>query len=78
MCLDATSNLNSWGRYIKHSPARVSNVKMYRPLWIKDKWRVALLAHRDIAAGEELGYDYGQEKGIPDWMRRRMVIAMLA
>jgi len=73
LCLDATVNLNSWGRYINHTPRRWANVKMFRPLMIRKKWRVAFLATRDIAAGEELGYDYGQETALPNWMRRRKV-----
>lgn len=74
LCIDATVNLNSWGRYINHAPQREANVKQYRPLLIRDKWRVAFLATRDIHAGEELSFDYGQERDIPEWMRRRKVI----
>lgn len=79
LCLDATVNLNSWGRYINHAPQKEANIKMHQPLWIRDKWRVAFLATKDITAGEELTYDYGLERGIPEWMRRRkVIIAMLA
>ena len=73
MCLDATISLTSFGRYINHIPSKKANVKMHPPLFVRGKWRVAFLATQDISVGSELGYDYGQEGMIPDWMRRRCV-----
>lgn len=71
ICLDATRNINSWGRYFNHSPAASANLKMHAPLMINSKWRVAFLAMRDINKGEELLYDYGQQSHPPDWMKGR-------
>jgi len=73
ICLDATIAISSFGRYINHVARKKANVKLHPPLWVRGKWRVAFLATKDINIGEELGYDYGQEKDMPDWMRRRNV-----
>lgn len=73
LCLDATRNHNCWGRYINHSAQ--PNLKMFKPLCMDDRWRVAFLAIRDIKEGEELAYDYGQQKDKPNWMRKRKVSA---
>lgn len=72
ICLDATANNECWGRYINHS--RRPNLKMFKPLMVRGKWRVAFLATRDIDVGEELGFDYGRQRNPPDWMKRRKVI----
>jgi hypothetical protein len=77
MCLDATDNLNSWGRYVNHLPRKKANLRVHPPLLVRDKWRVAMMASRDIKKGEELGYDYGQERDLVDWMRRTKVIIMI-
>lgn len=71
ICLDATNNLQSWGRFINHGSPREANVKPFRPLIIRGKLRVAFLAIRDIHAGVELLYDYGQRRDCPEWMKRR-------
>lgn len=73
ICLDATVNINSWGRLINHSPNRIANLKLHPPLWVRGKWRVAFLARKDKRVGEELSYDYGQERGMPSWMRRKVI-----
>ena len=41
LCLDATDCLESWGRHINHLPRRQANIKMFRPLMVRGKWRVA-------------------------------------
>jgi SET domain-containing protein len=69
--LDATVNLDSWGRYINHARGNDANLKPFKPLMVRRKWRVAFLARRDIAKGEELTFDYGQERGAPRWMKKR-------
>ena len=69
LCLDATRNINCWGRYINHSAT--PNLKMWRPMMIRGKWRVGFLALRDIQKGEELTYDYGKQKNPPHWMSRK-------
>ena len=77
ICLDATVNLDSFGRYINHSHQSTANLKMFPPLLVRGKWRVAFLACRKIVAGEELSYDYGVIKGRPAWMKRQKVIIKL-
>lgn len=71
VCIDATVNLDCYGRYINHSPRTLANLKMFQPLMVRRKWRVAFLAIRDIHAGEELGFDYGDQKDKPEWMKRK-------
>ena len=72
LCLDATRNYESWGRYINHSAK--PNLKKHAPLFVDGKWRVAFLALRDILKGEELSYDYGKQPNPPSWMRRKVNI----
>lgn len=69
LCLDATGNTNSWGRYINHSPPSMANIRPFRPLMVRGKWRVGFTAVRDICVGEELLYSYGQQANPPDWMK---------
>lgn len=69
ICLDATRNVNCWSRYINHSIK--PNLKLFRPLMIRGKWRVGFVATRDIKEGEALSYDYGQQKKAPTWLKRR-------
>ena len=73
VCLDATCNIESWGRLINHAAHCKANLKMHPPLYIRGKWRVAFLAMQDIQPGEELCYDYGQWTGMPEWMRRKVI-----
>ena len=73
ICLDATVNLNSWGRYLNHGRRSEENIKMFKPLLIRGKWRVGFLALRDIKQGEELCWDYGRQSHPPEWMRVRKV-----
>ena len=77
LCLDATVNVDSWGRYINHANCNQANLRMHPALFVRGKWRVAFLARRDIMAGEELSYDYGLLKGRPEWMSRKKVSAIL-
>ena len=72
ICLDATRNTNSWGRYINHSAT--PNLKPHNPVMVRGKWRVGFVALRDIQKGEELFYDYGHQRNAPDWMKKRKVI----
>ncbi len=69
LCLDATRNLNCWGRYLNHSIT--PNLKMFTALMIRGKWRVGFYALRDIKKGAELVYDYGEQKKPPAWLQRR-------
>ena len=71
ICLDATRNVHSWGRYMNHSAT--PNLKMQPAVMIRGKWRVGFTALFDIKKGEELLYDYGRQKDPPDWMKRKVV-----
>ena len=71
LCLDATRNMSCWGRYINHSAT--PNLKMWKPLLMRGKWRVGFLAMRDIQKGEELTYNYGKQKNPPDWMNKNLL-----
>lgn len=74
LCLDATRNIDSWGRYINHSSR--PNLKKNPPLMVNKKWRVAFLALRDIEEGEELLYDYGKQANPPNWMRLHQKVCL--
>lgn len=69
MCFDATRNFCSMGRYLNHSHSRKANVRLHTPLLLNNKWRVGIYAIRDIQVGDELCYDYGEEKNKPGWMK---------
>ncbi len=69
ICLDATRNLNCWGRYINHSAN--PNLKICKPMMVRGKWRVGFTARQDIKKGEEVTYDYGKQKNPPYWMVRK-------
>lgn len=71
ICLDATRRLNSWGRYINHGCGCMCNCGPHLPLLIDGNWRVAFLAKRDVAVVEELLYEYGAQRNLPDFMRKQ-------
>ena len=52
---------------INHS--RSPNLKLSRPLYVRDKWRIALLALREIQPGDEVTYDYGARN--LEWLLKR-------
>ena len=56
MCLDAMRCMDSLGRLFNHSSK--PNLKPFRALYVRGKWRVGFLANRDIPASEELTWDY--------------------
>lgn len=60
ICFDATRRFRDLGRLINHAPAGSSecNLKAARPYFVRNKWRVGLVALRDITPGEEICYDY--------------------
>ncbi len=70
LCLDATRNFNSFGRLINHSRPATCNLRLHSPLYMREKWRVALYSCRDIEEGEELSYDYGDQPHKPDFMKK--------
>ncbi|CAO2617914.1 N-lysine methyltransferase KMT5A [Lemmus lemmus] len=55
-CVDATRETNRLGRLINHSKYRNCKNKLYV---IDSVPHLILIASRDIAAGEELLFDYG-------------------
>ena len=52
----ATRCHDAVGRLLNHAPA---TVLAFRPLLADRKWRVGLLATKDIDEGEEICWDYG-------------------
>ena len=69
-CFDATRRFEQFGRYINHSSSKEANVRPHGPVSIRKKLRVGFLAVRDIAAGEELQYDYGCSPNGIEWLKR--------
>lgn len=62
-------NIKYMHRYLNHSRGE-ENLKAHRPLFVNGMPRVAFLASRDIAAGEELLWDYGADtRYSPKWMK---------
>lgn len=57
-------------RYINHG-IKEANLKPHPPVFVSGKYRVGFLATKDIKAGEELLYDYGQQPKAPSWLRRK-------
>lgn len=57
LCFDATRRYRDIGRLKNHSSVR-PNLKPGRPLHVRGKWRVGLVAVKDVEDGEELTYDY--------------------
>ncbi|XP_054716659.1 N-lysine methyltransferase KMT5A-A-like isoform X2 [Uloborus diversus] len=55
-CIDATEESDRLGRLINHS--KRGNLKT-RIIFVKDQPRLGFFACRDVRAGEELSYDYG-------------------
>ena len=58
LCFDATRRYKDVGRLINHSLAGF-NIKPGKLLYVWGKWRVGMVAVRDVVEGEELTYDYG-------------------
>lgn len=55
-CIDATKESGRLGRLVNHS--KKGNLKT-QPIFLQESPHLALFAGRDIEAGEELTYDYG-------------------
>ena len=68
LCFDATRRYRDVGRLRNHS-ATTPNLKLSRPLHVRGKWSLALLALRDIKPQEEVRYDYGVRS--LHWMQKR-------
>ena len=58
LCFDATRRFKDVGRLINHSALRY-NIKPCKPVYVRSKWQVGMVAVRDIGIHEELTYDYG-------------------
>ena len=67
LCFDATRRYRDVGRLINHSPH--PNLSISRPIHLRGKWRLGLMAIREIAPGIELTFDYGIRE--MEWMRSR-------
>ena len=68
LCFDATRRYRDVGRLINHS-STTPNLKLSRPLHVRGKWRLALLALTDIKPDEELNCNYGVRSLM--WMKKR-------
>ena len=68
LCFDATRRYRDIARLINHSMVGC-NLKPCRPIYIRGKWRVPMMAVRDIFVGQEITYDYGVRS--EEWMKRR-------
>ena len=55
LCFDVTCRYKDVGKFINHSAL----VKSSEPAHVRNKWRVGMVAVRDIPMNEELTYDYG-------------------
>lgn len=70
LCFDATRRYNSIGRYINHAATKLATAKLFHPLMVRGKYRVAILAARPIVPGEEITYDYGCEPRGIEWLMK--------
>ena len=66
-CFDATRKFHQIGRYLNHS--RAPNVRPHRPVWVRGKWRIGMVSLREIDAGEELTWDYGDRSSSFEWLK---------
>ena len=71
MCFDATRRYSGVGRYMNHGQAGVANCKLHPPLLVRGKWRLAIMAARDISEGEELLWDYNAPPEGIEWLKKR-------
>ena len=67
LCFDTTRRYRDVGRLINHSYV-APNLKLGKPLFLRGKWRVGMLAQRNVFVGQELTYDYSVRS--EDWMKR--------
>lgn len=82
LCFDATRRYNDIGRLINHSTDGCT-LKPGKPLFLRGKWRVPMVAIRDVFVGQELTYDYGvrTERNVGSrtvWQMRLMINSELA
>ena len=71
LCFDATRRFGGVGRYANHATQKKATAKLFRPLMVQGKHRIALLAERDMDAGEEVTFDYGCKPEGREWLMRR-------
>lgn len=71
LCFDATRRFGGVGRYINHANNKVATATLFRPLMVRGKPRIAIMAARDLARGEELMYDYGIQPEGREWLMCR-------
>ncbi len=71
MCLDATRRHTTTGRLLNHAPCSPATLRPFNALLIEGKWRVGMLAAKDLPAGTELTLDYGCAPEGQEWLFRR-------
>ena len=69
VCLDATRRMGSIGWLMNHSSN--PNLKPFRALFVRGKWRVGFLAITDIGVGEELTWNYGSPPQGHQWLYKK-------
>lgn len=74
MCFDATRRRYSYGRLLNHSIP--GNVKPFRPLFVRNKWRIGFMSMRHIRVGEVLVWDYACPPEGNKWLYRRAAKAI--
>ena len=68
LAFDATRRYQDIARLINHK-ALSYNLKPFKPMYIRNKWRIGMVAVRDINVDDELTYDYGVRS--ESWMKVR-------
>lgn len=68
MCFDATRCYHQYGRYANHA-SKGCNIKPSAPVFVRKNFRIGFLAIRDIKAGEELVWDYGDRSHDLPWLK---------
>ena len=72
LCFDATRRYRDVGRLINNDP-NTYNLRLSTPQFLRGKWRLALVAVRDIKVGQEFTFDYGTREA--PWMMTRATTA---
>ena len=77
MCFDATRRFGGIGRYLNHGKSQ-ANCKLHPPLFVREKWRLAVMAKRDIMKGEELLWDYNAPAMGNKWLMSKSVCKLIS
>lgn len=71
LCFDATRRFGGVGRYVNHAASGLATARLFPPLMVRGKYRVALMAACDVVPGQEITYDYGCKPEGKKWLMRR-------